>query len=376
MKPHVLHVLAGGSERAERALLDLALGMDPDQFRASVVLPTKVSRLCEQLHQSGIATHLLPIRGTSFSVAQVGALVRLIKGLKVDLIHSHQFGANVYCSLAGMLTGTPVISSFHGSEDARPRNRRTRTALRMINRGSRFMVFASEHLEAHYTRFGVLDPERIAAIYNALGAEGGPRGDEGGARQAMGLSASDFVVGALGSIRAPNRYHILIESAARVCQQHQGVKFVVAGNGRGTPLLAELEALIRRLDLADSFHFVGHRENPAAFIGALDLFVVGSAGKGLSIATLEAMAAGVPVVATGGPDQLISHGVTGLVVDPFNADTLAEAITDLVQSPPLRQTLGEQGREFAQARYSKESMLNGYTTLYQRVLDASLAPST
>jgi glycosyltransferase involved in cell wall biosynthesis len=138
------------------------------------------------------------------------------------------------------------------------------------------------------------------------------------------------------------------------------------------PLREELEARAADLGIAGRVRFMGFRDDVPRILGALDCFALPSLSEGLSIATIEAMAAGLPVVVTasGGPRDLVEHGGTGLVVPPGDASALSAAIAAIRGDPDLARRLGAAARRKAEA-FDVRSMVQKYERLYREVLSDS-----
>lgn len=130
-----------------------------------------------------------------------------------------------------------------------------------------------------------------------------------------------------------------------------------------------LEAYIAEHDLSDSVKFLGFIDDAAAFLAGIDLFALPSTSEGFSISTIQAMAAGLPVLVTrsGGPEEIVEHGRTGFMVAPGDAPALAEGLVKLADDIDLRNTLAQQGQQHAVAKFDVQSMLNGYMALYDQV---------
>jgi glycosyltransferase involved in cell wall biosynthesis len=158
----------------------------------------------------------------------------------------------------------------------------------------------------------------------------------------------------------------LIEAFARLAGRGVSCVGVIAGDG---PLRAALEARAAALGLSDRVRFLGHCLDVERVFAALDIFVLSSTSEGLSNTILEAMATGLPVVATrvGGADELVDVGRTGLLVPPADADALAGALEDLVAQEARRTSMGSAGRHVADERFGVDRMLRDYTNLYCRI---------
>lgn len=364
---NVLHTIdTTGPGGAETVFRELALGLDPDKYRSFVAVAGE-GWLHDDLRRHGLKPYLVPGQDRSFSLSYLWALVRLIRRHDIHVVQSHLFGSNVYCSLAGLLTRTPVVSTFHGVVDVNAQDPRLRLKFRLINAGSRHVVFVSDFLRHQMLDVAPLNPSKCVRIYNGIDLRRyrGPVSQD--LRVQLGLDVDAVLVGALGNIRRSKGYDVLLQAAARLNEREPGRYHVVIGGqpDRGGLYDALLEQR-RSLGLEDHVHFLGHLEDAAGFLQQLDVFVLSSTSEGLSIATLEAMAASVPVVCTrsGGPEEIVTDGVTGLLVSPGDPRELAEALARTADDPTGREHRARQARELVEAEFSLAAMVGEYSRLY------------
>ena len=162
---------------------------------------------------------------------------------------------------------------------------------------------------------------------------------------------------------------------ARAARPGLAWRLVVAGKG---VLRAELERLAAKLDLAGAVQFTGPVDNVPSYLGQADIFVLPSLAEGLSNALLEAMAYGLPCIATrvGGTPELIQDGQTGLLVAPEDTAGLAAALVRLADDPALRETLGQQARQHVAAEFSLERIAQRYQALYAELGREARSPVT
>jgi glycosyltransferase involved in cell wall biosynthesis len=148
------------------------------------------------------------------------------------------------------------------------------------------------------------------------------------------------------------------------------VHFLIVGDSVSQAYRDGLEAYAAALGLGQRVVFTGFRRDVPALLSAVSVSVLPSLSEGLSNVVLEAMAAGVPVVATsvGGTPEIVDDGVTGLLVPPRDAGALADAISSLLTDPARRQTIGEAGRRRVEERFSLEAMVLATEQLYERLL--------
>jgi glycosyltransferase involved in cell wall biosynthesis len=181
----------------------------------------------------------------------------------------------------------------------------------------------------------------------------------------LGLHPDSPVVSVVGRLVAQKAHDRFLRAAKLVHQKVPRAKFLIVGDGE---LRAPTEALAGRLGLADAVVFTGIRADATTIIARSDLLVFSSDWEGLSIAALEALARGVPVVSTAveGTRELLSEGA-GVVV-PHEDEALAAAIVECLGDPERRAELGATGRRIHRERFSTARMAAVYRTLYERLL--------
>ncbi len=165
-------------------------------------------------------------------------------------------------------------------------------------------------------------------------------------------------------------HQYLIAGIPAVLEQCPNTSFVFAGRGQ---LEAELTEQVYRLGLEKRVHFIGLRQDIPRILAMLDVFVLPSLSEGLSMAILEAMVAGKPVVATqvGGNPELVVDGETGFLVPPRDSQALAESMVVLLTNKKLAAQLAENGKRRAEGQFSLGNMVRAYQTLYDDCLEGS-----
>jgi glycosyltransferase involved in cell wall biosynthesis len=170
-------------------------------------------------------------------------------------------------------------------------------------------------------------------------------------------------------VRAPKAYDNLLRAAAIAVKGDPNLRFVVVGEGSGT-LLEELLRLRAQLGLQDIVCFAGFRPEVSVPLRNFDSFILPSRSEGFSIATVQAMASGLPVVATrsGGPEEIVTDGIDGLLVPRDDPDALAAAMLRVAADEGLRRRLGSAARAAARTKFSLTKMLEGYEEIYRGAL--------
>ena len=367
----VLHLIdTDGPGGAETVFVQVAAGMAARRWGTVAAVPGP-GWPHDALRARRIEPLSLRARG-GFDAAHAARLALLLRRRRVDLVHAHLLGAGVYATLAGVLAGVPVVTTLHGAADVPPDERHRRLKLRLLGRRANRVVFVSAPLRDRLMDGWPLHPARTAVVHNGIDAAAFRPGRDDSLRRELGIAPGALLLGAVGNLRPDKDYPVLLHAAARLREHLPGVRLVVAGEG-GNALEAELRALATRLGLGDTVVFAGFRADPERVLRALDLFVLSSRSEGFSLSTVQAMACGLPVVATrsGGPEEIVADGRTGILVAPGSPDALADAVLRLARDPEARARLGRAAREEALARFTLERMVRGYEAVYAECLGAA-----
>ena len=364
----ILHTIdTTGPGGAETVFIDLATSLPENKYRSVVVIRGR-GWVYDELCRRGVEPILLDAKG-SFNWRYLKALATLIRHEKVDLIQSHLLGSNVYCALAGLITRKPVVATFHGAVDIGENERLKSLKFGAINMGASSIVAVSDSLRENIVKRTPLRNSKTCVVYNGIDTADFNRASSDRLRKKMGWNDSDIIIGSLGNIRTAKSYDVLLRAAALLKDQTTHFHFVIAGQGKGD-LYDDLLKLRDELELGDSVHFLGFNDDPAEFLSNLDMFLLSSTSEGFSIATIQAMAAGLPVVATrsGGPQEIITHEINGWLVNPGDPQLIADALEKLGSDNELRQRLAQSGQKHAVNTFDAKNMISAYEAIYQRFL--------
>lgn len=364
-----LHLIdTGGPGGAETIFLRLVTGLRDHGWDSIPVVPVD-DWLAKALREEGIVPRFLVSR-RSFDLGYARALRRLAKREGVDLIQTHLLATAVYGSIACWGTRLPVVSTFHGMADIRSHQGKNRLKLRALGMRRSTLVFVSDPLRSHFMSSGTkLDPGVTEVIPNGIDCEIYAPGTDDGLRREIGVPDGAILVGAVGNIRPPKAYDNLLRAFSLVRRSLPEARLIIVGQ----PLAGLYEDLLElrgTLGLEAAVHFLGFREDVPRILRALDVFVLSSSDEGFSLSTTQAMATGLPVVATrsGGPETIVEDGVSGLLVPPADPAALAKGVIDVIQSPDRGGEMGRRARERAVMDFSLQRMVERYAGLYERVL--------
>jgi len=201
-------------------------------------------------------------------------------------------------------------------------------------------------------------PEKVKVIINGVEL---PQNDVDPLkkRAELGLNPLDMVIMHVANLRPVKGHKYLIEAFAGVEKRFAGIRLVLIGKDE---LNGELQSLAKSLNVQDKVLFLGQRLDVDELLAVSDICVLPSLSEGLSNAILEYMSHGKPVIATrvGGNPEIIQHGYNGLLVDKANAQQLAAALLELIESEHQRTTLGTNGLNMIQYHFSIQAMMNNY----------------
>ncbi|MFI5233824.1 MAG: glycosyltransferase [Gemmatimonadales bacterium] len=367
----ILHVIETvGPGGAETVFIQLATRDSTGEYRNVAALPGP-GWVADTLTTGGVTPLPLSISrgGAALDRGLYGDLVGLIRDHHVDLVHSHTLGISVYACLVGLRTRTPVVCTLHGEPDLGRSERWRRIKLAILGRGASKIVLVSNHLRDQFVDESGIAADQTTVVHNGVDCDRHAGGPDRTFRHELGIPDDCFLFGAVGNIRVLKAYDNLLRAAAIAVKTNPKLRFAVVGEGNGV-LLDGLLKLRAELGLEEIVHFAGFRPEIALPLRSFDAFVLSSLSEGFSIATVQAMASGLPVVATrsGGPEEIITDGVDGLLVARADPAALAAGMLRLADDAGLCTRLGTAARASARAKFSLATMLERYEQIYRTAL--------
>lgn len=282
---------------------------------------------------------------------------------RITLVHSHEFAMAVYGAWASSRAGIPHVITMHGGRYYAGRLRR-RLALRAAIAGSGRTVAVSTSFAEQLSRDLGVRSGRIATIPNGVRHE--PTAPAA-LRQELRLGRGDRLLVSVGNLYPVKGHRHLIDALALLAPEHPTVHVAIAGRGE---LEAALSTRARDLGIGDRVHLLGLRPDVAAILAAADLFVLPSLSEALPLALLEAMFAGLPIVASdvGEIPVVLDRGQAGVLVEPGSARVLAAAIDGLLRDSARAAAMGDAAARRAAAEYDVSQMVRRYVDVYQELL--------
>jgi glycosyltransferase involved in cell wall biosynthesis len=286
----------------------------------------------------------------------------LIRREKVDVIETFTHDSNMLGLPLAWLAGVKVrIATHHGVIDGFPRWRERLHSWMVNNDTAHVVVAVSERTRQNALKEGI-KADRIRVIQNGIAPvpiEGVNRFE---VRKEAGFGENDPVLLSVGRLVYQKAHEFLIAAMPLVLKEFPNAKVGICGDG---VLRADLELQIKSLGLSSSVKLLGKWDDVSRFLASADVFVLPSRWEGLPIALLEAMSAGLPVIATEveGVDEVIVHGEHGLLVPVEDADALSQAILQLLRQPDMRINMGVAAKKRLQELYSIDRMGERYLAL-------------
>lgn len=351
----------GGPGGAETVFAQLASGLVTDGHHVHCLVGDG-SWLPHELRRRGFTPELI-VRGGS--APRFMARVRtLVHTRQIDLVHAHLFDGAMYAAVAARLSGVPLVATLHGQVDLQHGGAKQRAKHWLFRHCVTRAVSVSHALRRDLQPALALPDTHFVVVHN--GIEVGVAYDDHAPRPAP----PPYRLLALGNIRPAKDYHTLLRTVRLLLNRGHDVQLAVAGQPDQHGLYEALLALRSELQLEQAVDFRGFIADPAALFAHAHLFVLASSQEGFSLATIEAMRAGVPVVATrsGGPEEIVHDGETGLLVPPSDPAALADAIEGLLRDASRRDTLAHRARDEVRHRFSIGQMVSRYEQLYRDCL--------
>ena len=355
-----------GPGGAERMLASLANELQGAGYPGVAFVPARVEGWLEaELASFGLPIEYVPL-ASPFSPRFAHDLAAAFRRHDVGLVHSHEFTMAFYGAWAARLARVPHVITMHGSRYYAGRWRR-RLAMRWAVASSAAVTAVSRALADSLRRDLWLRRESVAVVPNGIR----PRPPmTPGLRGELGLRSDARLLLAVGNLYPVKGHGDLVAAVARLAARHPSLHLAIAGRGDLADALSR-DAYAR--SVGDRVHLLGLRNDVADLLAAADAFVLPSRSEGLPLALLEAMFAGLPIVATrvGEVPAALADGGAGLLVEPGHPDELAGAIERILNDAELARGLGRRARARAVAEFDIATMAARYTSLYAPALNGS-----
>jgi len=352
---HVINSLNYGG--AENQVVQLLNGLNSYSFEKYLVTFKNLETANTRALSPEIKRYIVKRRRWG-DVGCIFRLYHLFKALKVDVVHAHMFQANLFVAIAARLAGVSVAFTTEHGRNSWKKPIHHYMERWIISPLVSMRVAVSRNICEVRLESGDVPEDKITVIPNCVEISEKINRYETGKR---------LRIGTVGRLVPAKDYHTLIIAFNKLLEDGLNIDLIFVGDG---PERSRLESLVQDLNISNHVKFAGFQEDVRSFLNEFDLFVLSSITEGIPVAMLEAMAMGVPVVATrvGGIPEVIQDNVNGLLVECRNPEMLAGAIKQLIDDNSLREKIGGAGHEKVKCSFSREAICSQYEQLYVDLL--------
>ncbi len=379
----ILHIITrldlGGS--AENTLLT-AIGMAAKGYKTDIVCgnsdnPPSANEI--EAANAGVAItrirHLVRNPSPVHDAVALALLYRCIRKHRYHLVHTHTSKAGVLGRLASWLARVPcIVHTPHGHIFYGYFSGIITRVFVYLERAAGWFTDAQITLtrreKQDYISKKIGRAERIYPVYSGIVLDPflNPTRTRGEMRAELGLDERFFVAGTVARLVPVKNHSLIVSAASRLKDTCKDIRFVFVGDGE---LRDSLQSFAVAEGIADRFLFTGWRNNIPEILRAFDIFIMCSKNEGMGRAFVEAQAAGVPVIGTrvGGVEEVIDEGRTGYLIDPGDADGLAEKIELLYRHKSHARALSEACKAWVHPKFSADLMVDEIDKVYRKVLE-------
>jgi glycosyltransferase involved in cell wall biosynthesis len=362
------HFFIGGTERQ---FVHVANGLDPSRFEVEIGCLKRDGPLLRILRPE-MPVHLYPSKGSFYNRHSLRSQFRLAKDIRsrrVDIVHAYGWYPNVFAIPPARLAWRPkIIASIRdtGAYLTPSKIRALKLACALAD-----SVIANSGAGREWLLAQGVKEDKVEVIRNGITVPGqaAPK-REGGIRREFGIPAGVPLCACIGRVVSGKGIDFYLRAARILAEQGRDVRFLMIGAiSTEKSYQSEMEVLARELKLDGRVIFTGERQDVGQILREVDMVVHPSLTEGLSNVILEAMASGLPVVATrtGGTPELVEDGKTGFLVPPGNDSEIAGAIAHLLDNSQMALAYGEAGRQRIIREFSIDRMLRQTEDLYMRL---------
>lgn len=343
---------------------------NPEALNVTICCLGRAGTLAEKAERMGGNVLSLNRQGMRNDPGTLWQLMRLMRCCKIDVVHTHLWcRSNVYGRAAAALARVPVIvATEQGRITVRPPKRLL--ADYILGPFTDGFIAVSRAVKEHMVQQQGVPAHKIRVIYNGIDPNQFQVCEsQTVVRRSLGLPVGVPLIGCVARLEPVKGHSYLIDAMAEIRAHLPQAILLIVGTGTAQVTLREK---VRKQGLSGAVLFLGERQDIPTLLRAMDLFVLPSLDEGLGIALLEAMAMGLPVVATnvGGIPEVVDNGRTGILVPPQDSEALAQAVIALLRDEKRRQRMGMLGKERALSQFTAQRSAAQLETLYRSLLQA------
>lgn len=290
--------------------------------------------------------------------------IRFLKKQRVDILHSHLFGSVTGASFATYVAGIPHVGTFHDIYTIDEKKERIRYIRLSSFLGTR-LVAVSRQMKEYLSDLGKFENGDLQTIVNGVDLDKFSLSVGRNAYPELRLNSDDIVLICVGRLEKVKGHDLLLKAFGRM-RPEAHMKLLIVGEG---PCRQEIEHQIKEEGLQNNVRMLGQRDDIPTLLKLCDCFVLSSRSEGLSCSIIEAMAAGLPVIATdvGGNSELVVHGKNGYLV-PQDPGIFSIRLQSVIDDAARRRKFGDMSLRFVREHYSLDTMIGKYVENYDTML--------
>lgn len=340
----------------ENIIAALARGLDQEKYAVQVWCVVAGGEVADELVKAGICVRVLNIRNY-YNPFNILKLAFLLKREKFDILHAHGYFASTVGRAAGILARVPVLIT-HVHTIFYNLSKRNIAIDKFFNGYTHKIIFISQAVKDSFVKAGYTFGDKAVIIYNGVADTIVPKTAPDG---------EEKVLINVASLYAHKGQTYLLKAMKEVTVQFPQAVLWIVGDG---PLKEDLKKEAQALGLGERVIFWGRRTDVRKLLSQSQIFILPSTREGIPLSILEAMAAGLPIVATrvGGVAEMVVDHKTGILCPPGEAKALAQGIISLLQDPAKCRSLGQAGRKSFEGKFTESHMLKDLDLLYQKAL--------
>lgn len=349
----------------EKQVVDLVNTLDRDKFSVTLCCMSRhVGPLLAFVNADKTKVVFLGFRLRYWPWSLV-KLICILKREQIDILHTHGYDPGFWGRIAALMARVPVIITHEHGKTLWKRKYQIWFE-RFANRFTDIRIAVSEDIRRLRIENEHTPPQKIVTIPNGVDVRKFEKSfSRKRIRNELKINPKDFVIGTVGRLTSAKAYNVLIDAFEIVHKEIQNSILLFVGDGE---LKSDLEKYVAKKDIKDHVRFLGTRSDIPELLSVFDIFVLSSDREGLPVALLEAMAAGLPVIATavGGIPEVINDGWNGYLVPPGNADTLVEKIQWLLRDREERRKISKNARVTIKENYTIEKTTHRIEKTYEQ----------
>ncbi len=352
---------------AENLLLELSRYISREYFDVSIGYLKGKGTLKEDFKKIGIRVVYFNMR-SRLDVFCIFRLAGFIRKEKFDIVHTHLIDADIFGYFGAKIAGVSrIVSTKHSTDDFRKRKTISVFLDAFVANRICKNIAVSNAVREFLIKHQKIAQEKIKVVYHGINV---PRFsweiNKDKSKVDLDLNSEEYIVGVIGRFEKEKGHIFLIEAINKIMLEIKNIHFVFLGEGS---LKESMQEKINSLNLNNKATFLSARKNVESVLNALDILVMPSLWEGLGMASLEAMAAGVPVLASDveGIREVVKNNETGILVPPADSGELANQVLALLKDEPLRSRLSKNGRDFVEKNFNINKFVNEMELLYKQL---------